>query len=1026
MRRPLPVFALFVAVYLSVLGFGWFRQGLTAGELIGHAAKIESILRLLRSGDFAWSPDYMTGAPAVTLMSFAASVPAYAPALALVSDPIVAMKITGLALLALGGFAAYAFGARLDRNGWTGFALGCAYLLSPQLLLRLGWQEHMTIVTAVPLVPLTFLALLRVAERGTPWDALLLAVSYSATLLAWSKMGATLAIPLAVFALWLFFSRPECRGRLVRGALWSTPLVLLLGVVPLLPLFRERGLMTVFELDPFAQWQAAYSAKSATSWLDRDGSLLMMLPRSLHIDRGGYYLGIVGFLAVAWTAIRTWQAPRLDPRTTAVRIFAFIALLMFWISLGPRTVWQGHFEILASADALTDFAIPLHWLLLAAQGAFLFWCTPRCRWRTTIFLLVFGIYLFAPAFRLLEKFPLFSDLRAPDSFWILNGTFAWCVAAALAVVGLLATIPRTSVRIVAAICALAAAAADFAPYFKPFRAEGLSSDLLSDYRKATDSLAAGSGRVYPITGRYFPLDLPLTAGRPLSTEALNRYLMPTDTARMQRASRISATDLLTYMRLSGIGSLLVDRFDSGISKSSEQWFRSLLPVSLENEGFLVLDNPRSLYPAFFAQSVTRAEPGYQEYVDALELGALNHLVVANPLATNDTASLANAKTTDQARAEEGPEFTKLDASEDRTPSSVRLNAPGTAGWVVLSESWHPDWTVTVDGQPRAVFRGAGGFPATFVRAADKTIEFRFRPPAWYSVCLVTGGIGWLFALCALVIVPVVPKARRRFYASPTATRHIPVPDDATPIARPLVIIPTYNEEGSITQILDAALAAGPAVHVLIVDDASPDGTAAKVRSHPAFGTRLHLLPRTGKLGLGSAYRDGFHWAMDRGYDACIEMDADFSHDPADIPRLIEKLNDGFDAAIGSRYLDGVRVINWPQHRLLLSAGASRFVRAITGLPLTDATSGFKALRTSALRAIDWSQLRADGYGFQVELHWLLWAAGCRIAEVPIVFTERRVGQTKMTAGIAFEAAWRVIQLALRDHTRISQEEKSHE
>lgn len=1025
MRRPLPIFALFVAAYLSVLGFSWFRQGLTAGELVGHAAKVESILRLLRSGDFAWSPDYMTGAPAVTLMSFAASVPVYAPALALVADPIVAMKITGLALLALGGFAAYAFGARLDRNGWTGFALGCAYLLSPQLLLRLGWQEHMTIITAVPLVPLTFLAMLRVAERGTPWDALLLATSYAATLLAWSKMGATLAIPLAIFALWLFLSRPECRGRLVRGALWSTPLVLLLGVIPLLPLFRERGLMTVFELDPFAQWQAAYSAKSALSWLDRDGSLLMMLPRSLHIDRGGYYLGLIGFLAVGWTVIRTWRVPNLDSRSAAIRIFALIALLMFWISLGPRTVWQGHFELLASADALTDFAIPLHWLVLAAQGAFLYWCTPRGRWRMKIFLVIFGIYLFAPAFRLLEKLPLLSDLRAPDSFWILNGTFAWCVAAGLAVVGLLAGIRRAPVRIAAAVLALAAAWVDFSPYFRSFRSGGLPSELTSDYRKVTESLATGSGRVYPITGRYFPLDLPLTTGRPLSTEALNRYLMPTDTARMQRASRISATDLLTYMRLSGIGSVLVDRGDSGLSKSSEQWFRSLLPVSLENESFLVLDNPRSLHPAFFAESFTRAEPGYQEYVDALELGASNHLVVANPL-SSEAGPLANAKTSEQTRAEEGPEFIKLDQASARTPSSIRLNAPDVAGWVVLSESWHPDWTVLVDGQPRPIFRAGGALPATWVRAADKVVEFQFRPPAWYAACLVTGSFGWILALGALVLAPAIPAARRRFVLPVANTSQTPILQDNTRIARPLVIVPTYNEEGSITSLLDAVLLSDPAVHVLVVDDASPDGTAGKVRSHASFGDRLHLLARSGKLGLGSAYRDGFHWAMDRDYDACIEIDADFSHDPADIPRLVRQLNDGCDAAIGSRYLDGVRVINWPQHRLLLSAGASRFVRAVTGLPLTDATSGFKALRTSALRVIDWSQLRADGYGFQVELHWLLWTAGCRIAEVPIVFTERRVGQTKMTAGIAFEAAWRVVQLALSDHTRNSREEIAHE
>lgn len=1026
MRRPLPIFALFVAAYLSVLGFGWFQQGLTAGELVGHAAKIESILRLLSSGDFAWSPNYMTGAPAVTLMSFAMSVPVYAPALLLLPDPIVAMKITGLALLALGGFAAYTFGSRLDRSGWSGFAVGCAYLLSPQLLLRLGWQEHMTIITAVPLVPLTFLAMLRVAERGTPWDFLLLAMSYSATLLAWSKMGATLAIPLGVFALWLFLSRPECRARLVRGAFWSIPLILLLGVVPLLPLFRERGLMTVFELDPFASWQAMYSAKSATSWLDRDGDLLQMLPRLFRIDRGGYYLGIVGFLAVGWTVCRTWRAPSLTPRTAAIRIFALIALLMFWISLGPRTVLQGHFELLGAADALTDFAIPLHWLLLAAQGVFLYWCVPPGRWRLPVFLIVLGIYFFVPVFRGLEKIPLFADLRAPDSFWILNGTFAWCVASALAVADLLMRISRPAIRIAAAVGILCAVSFDVSPYFEGFRSGTLSPPLTEDYRAVTANLAGSSDRIHAVSGRYFPLDLALSTNRPLSTEALNRYLMPKDIARVQRASRISATDLLTSLRLSGVGTVLLDRGDANITKGAEQWFRSLLPVTLENESFIVLENPRSLHPGFFAESFTDAEPGFQEYVDALEFGAAEHLVVANPLAV-ERSPLSAGKSSAEVRASApGPEFQKLELDRPRSPSTVSLQTPLKAGWVVLSESWHPDWTATVDGQPRGVFRAGGAFPAAPVGAADKIVEFRFSPPSWYAACLLTGAGGWVLAIGALGLVPVLPNLRRRFALPSAVLQGSPAPAERPPIHRPLVIVPTYNESGTIAALLDAVLATEPSLHILIVDDASPDRTAEIVRAHRAFADRIHLLSRSGKLGLGSAYREGFRWAMDREYDACIEIDADFSHDPTDIPRLIEALNEGHDAAIGSRYLDGVRVINWPQHRLLLSAGASRFVRTVTGLPLTDVTSGFKALRTRSLHAIDWEQLRADGYGFQVELHWLLWSAGCKLIEVPIVFTERRIGQTKMTASIAFEAAGRVIQLGLKDPVHGHKKRDTHE
>jgi len=229
----------------------------------------------------------------------------------------------------------------------------------------------------------------------------------------------------------------------------------------------------------------------------------------------------------------------------------------------------------------------------------------------------------------------------------------------------------------------------------------------------------------------------------------------------------------------------------------------------------------------------------------------------------------------------------------------------------------------------------------------------------------------------------------------------------------LLVIPTYNEAAGIAAILEKALAAHPALEILVVDDGSPDGTAAIVRRQPQFDRRVHLLERAGKLGLGSAYRAGFDWAMSRDIDACLEMDADFSHDPADIPRLIQALENGADAAIGSRYLDGVRVMNWPQDRLFLSLGASKFVRTLTGLPLTDATSGFKAIRCDALRRLDWTRFTAQGYGFQVELHYFLWKSGARLVEVPIVFTERREGNTKMSTGIALEALGRVLQLALR-------------
>lgn len=233
-----------------------------------------------------------------------------------------------------------------------------------------------------------------------------------------------------------------------------------------------------------------------------------------------------------------------------------------------------------------------------------------------------------------------------------------------------------------------------------------------------------------------------------------------------------------------------------------------------------------------------------------------------------------------------------------------------------------------------------------------------------------------------------------------------------PSARPLLVLPTYNEASSLPAVLARLFVLPVPLHVLVVDDGSPDGTAGLVRAHAEFGRRLNLLERPGKLGLGSAYRDGFAWALERDYTAAIEMDADLSHDPGDVPRLLAALDAGADLAIGSRYIQGISVVHWPLSRLLLSIGAGYYVRLLTGLPLSDPTSGFKAIRREAMLRLAREKISAEGYGFQIELHFKAHRAGLKLREIPIVFTERRDGQSKLSVAITFEAIRLVPRLGL--------------
>lgn len=230
----------------------------------------------------------------------------------------------------------------------------------------------------------------------------------------------------------------------------------------------------------------------------------------------------------------------------------------------------------------------------------------------------------------------------------------------------------------------------------------------------------------------------------------------------------------------------------------------------------------------------------------------------------------------------------------------------------------------------------------------------------------------------------------------------------------LVIIPTYNEAQNITFVLDRVMSLPHAWHALVVDDGSPDGTADLVDEAAERHTgRIHSIRRPGKMGLGSAYLTGFRYALEEGFDLIAEMDADLSHDPDDLSALAAPIARGeADLVIGSRYIQGVRVINWPLSRLILSYGAGIYTRVITRLPVQDVTAGFKCYHRRVLDSIDLGRVRSNGYSFQIEMKYRAWREGYRLMEVPIIFTERTEGESKMSGAIVREAAWKVWSLRL--------------
>jgi dolichol-phosphate mannosyltransferase len=233
------------------------------------------------------------------------------------------------------------------------------------------------------------------------------------------------------------------------------------------------------------------------------------------------------------------------------------------------------------------------------------------------------------------------------------------------------------------------------------------------------------------------------------------------------------------------------------------------------------------------------------------------------------------------------------------------------------------------------------------------------------------------------------------------------------LEKKIVIIPTYNEKENIEAIIRKVFSLSVHFDILIVDDGSPDGTGAIVKGLQQQFPALHILERTEKNGLGTAYIAGFKWCLEKGYEYVFEMDADFSHNPEDLPRLYDACKNGADMSIGSRYVTGVNVVNWPMSRVILSYFASKYVRMITSLPIHDTTAGFVCYRISVLKRIELDKIKFRGYAFQIEMKFTAWKHGFKLTEVPIIFTDRTLGQSKISKNIIREAVWGVLALKIK-------------
>ena len=742
-------------VLLGVAGAAWLRQPVSDHELLASFAKTQDFLAAAKSvgGLPWWSPMFMQGTSLAASWSFMvanAVMWAFSVPLGFLVGP----KLAVLAMMFFGAAGVFLFLRRFTGDDLCAGIGGFLFLLCPSLLTRAAGYEHFVAVCSMALLPWTFLALLVFFRGPGIRTALLAALSFAATSLAYGKTGAMALPVLLAFSAAEYFGRPrESRPRtgLLLGAASA---FVLLAVIPNLPALREARFATMFEFSPFDGWQIAFSTKSALGWIDRGGWLTKGIDGAFAptTGNGGTYLGLGVFAVfVAALFLGTFHD---SPEGRKARRFFALALLSFWLSFGPKGVLGGHLLYLSLSQNVSDFLPALGWFLLGAQVWMIFQLVPP-GWpaRTVLASGLSVIYLAVPGFRVLEWLPLYKNIPTPFDFFQVTG--AVCVVISAAIVARLlffrlrAGLLRSAVS--AAVCCLVLL--DVAPYAKPFFQSKLEAEVFEDFLAAEAHIKSSPilGRVYAFSGRYFYLLTPYLTGRPLVSEAFNNSLQQRGAAILQGSAFGNDETLTSYLNISGVSHVLIDKLDVDTPADLQGRLRNLLPVGYENDRFVVLENRNSLGAGFLAKDFIQVSDSRPQ-ISTAALGGAHYKMATIEMAgvSSDEPGLCGRVVEGHIEVaregevmQEGRPFESVAGNGNY--QSVRFAPAGAAGWLVMNQAWHPDWRAFQGHKTLKDHRAFLAFQA--VKTDGKhSVEFRFQQPWWYNVCAAIGIASWVAAI----------------------------------------------------------------------------------------------------------------------------------------------------------------------------------------------------------------------------------------------------------------------------------------
>jgi Bacterial membrane protein YfhO len=765
--NKLPKFLLPNFLATVVVGIVWLFKGPTDQELLANAAKALDF----HPWSGWWSASFLGGASQApgltTLFSYLLLKAFIAP-----FGAIVGSKLAALLAALIGGLGVSVFLNRWTNDARAAWLGGVAYILGPQMALRLGANEHLPVVFAMVFAPWVLWSLLRLATKPSWHEPLILALLSAGMTLTFTKLAVVFAPMALLFALHLLLGKDADERRdfltgLGRALLLSIPL----AVIPLLPTLREVAWLALFKFDPFAAWQQNFSLNSALSWFDRGNFLQQGMPVGFTADMGGFYVGLiallVGILALK-LSLDQEEGDHFNSRLVgALKVTFFGLLLTTWLSAGPRSLVQGLLEFLKSATGASDLVIPLFWLVSVGQCVLLWVIWPRHAYRDYVRIAVLLIYLLVPGFRVLELFPFAHDIRAPWSVWQVCGSLV--VAVLFGVAGSIVLARFSGKKKSAgglALLLVLLLSGDYSVYLLRYASGTLPQGTYPAFEQICAQMRQlpYNGNVYPLSGRYFYLQIPQLTGKSIEQEAFNSYFGLAWRRQMQGVIMSSGDAIRDGLSVLGCGYVFLDKQDPNTPQDLQNAFRGIFPVVLENEFFAVLGNPGSLAPGFLAKDFVILPPESYAMAPAILQLMVKNIIALEMKGVNPSIAgfAGQAKSQNQLellpkyQAQAGAPFVRLPLDGSSTADGQTLNyhlPENFSGWLVSTMAYHPDWTVTIDGKPSQTTRAEAALLGTYVPNGSHEVVFRFKAPAWYSLSLFLGALSWIMALAALLYLP---------------------------------------------------------------------------------------------------------------------------------------------------------------------------------------------------------------------------------------------------------------------------------